>query len=67
MVFFNHMLNVFGCMKKDTVEFIWRNMSEFGEKVEGLEGVGVKIIKFLEKMTSTLSGVPHKHILNLKE
>ena len=42
-------------------------MSEFGEKVEGLEGVGVKIIKFLEKMTSTLSGVPHKHILNLKE
>lgn len=40
---------------------------EFGEKVEGLEGVGVKSIEFLEKMVSTASGVHHKHILNLRE
>lgn len=31
---------------------------EVGEKVEGLEGVEVKITKVLEKVTSTTSDVP---------
>lgn len=29
-----------------------------GGKVEGLEGTGLKIIKFLEKVTNTASAVP---------
>lgn len=58
MLFSDHTSNVFWmCEKELSPVRLEKSVCEFEEKVEGLEGVGVKIIKFLEEVTSTASGV----------
>lgn len=59
------MSNVFWIYEKECY-WICLEKYEVGEKVEGLEGVEVKITKVLEKVIRTTSDVPYKQFSKLK-